>query len=407
LTEAENQAAGLAPAPASRAADPVLRGRIGISVGFLLGGITLAVWAVHIPLVARRLDLEPGLLGLALLAVGTGAFVPQPLVGLLVGRYGSRRMSRVLLPPFLAMMPLVITAPTRPLLFLACFLLGCFGGSYNVAINTQGAELEKARGKPTMSWFHGCWSLGGLVGATLGGIVIGAGYGNGTGAAAIALAMLVVGVPAGSLLLVSLPRPRPAKQAGSRRFALPPAAIVGLLVIAVLGEYVESSVNNWSAFYLSTVRGLDPGHAASGVAIFSLGMAICRLGGGPVVARLGERNIVLAGGLLVALGIAVVVLVPWPPASPFGYVLVALGAANGVPVLIGSASRTPGIDPGVAVATVITFITIGYLSSPPVVGFISQAFGATVGMAVLGVAGLTIATIAALRQWQPAPGRKA
>lgn len=405
MTEIQNQAAGLAPAQGSRPADPVLRGRIGISVGFLLGGITLAVWAVHIPLVARRLDLEPGILGLALLAVGTGAFIPQPLVGLLVSRYGSRFMSRALLPPFLAMMPLTVTAPTRPLLFLACFLLGCFGGSYNVAINTQGAELEKARGKPTMSWFHGCWSLGGLVGATLGGIVISAGYGNGTGATAIAILMAIVGIPAGSLLFPSPPKPRPAKAPGSRRLSLPPAAITGLLVIAVLGEYVESSVNNWSAFYLSTVRGLDPGHAASGVAIFSLGMAICRLGGGPVVSRLGERNIVLGGGLLVALGIAVVVLVPWPSLSPFGYVLVALGAANGVPVLIGAASRTPGIDPGIGVATVITFITIGYLSSPPVVGFISQAFGATVGMAVLGAAGLTVATVAALRKWQPAPPR--
>ncbi|MEJ0013190.1 MAG: MFS transporter [Bauldia sp.] len=405
MNDIDRRGAGAQPAPRTIGADAILRARIGISIGFLLGGMTLAIWAVHIPLVARRLDLQPGILGLALLCIGTGAFLPQPLVGVLVSRHGSRRISRILLPAFVAMMPLTVTAPTRPLLFLACFLLGAAGGSYNVAINTQGAELEAARGKPTMSWFHGCWSLGGLVGATLGGLVIGAGYGSGIGAAAIAALMIAGGVPASALLFASPPRPRPAKAPGGRRFAMPAAPLLGLLAIAVLGEYVESSVNNWSTLYLTTVRGLDPAHAATGLAVFSLGMAICRLGGGPVVSRLGERTVVLGGGLLVALGIAVVVLVPWPSLSPFGYALVALGAANGVPVLIGASSRIPGIDTGVAVATVITFITIGYLSSPPVVGFVSQAFGATVGMAVLGAAGLTIATIAALRQWQPAPGR--
>ncbi len=407
MNDIYRKGAGAVPAQRTIAADEILRARVGISLGFLFGGITLAVWAVHIPLVARRLDLQPGILGLALLCIGTGAFLPQPLVGVLVSRHGSRRISRILLPAFIAMMPLTVIAPTRPLLFLACFLLGCAGGSYNVAINTQGAELEAARGKPTMSWFHGCWSLGGLVGATLGGIVIAAGYGNGFGAIGIAALMIVIGVPAGALFFRAPPRPRPGRTPGARRFAMPQAALVGLLTIAVLGEYVESSVNNWSTLYLSTVRGLAPGQAASGLAVFSLAMAICRLGGGPVVARLGERTVVLGGGLLVALGIAVVILVPWPSISPFGYALVALGAANGVPVLIGSASRIPGVDPGVAVATVITFVTIGYLSSPPVVGFVAQAFGATVGMAVLGVAGLAIATIAALRQWQPMPAKVA
>ncbi|MDG6746071.1 hypothetical protein QCF01_16915, partial [Staphylococcus aureus] len=46
--------------------------------------------------------------------------------------------------------------------------------------------VETARGIPTMSSFHGFFSLGGLLGAALGGFVIGQGWGDGQGALAVA-----------------------------------------------------------------------------------------------------------------------------------------------------------------------------------------------------------------------------
>ena len=42
-------------------------------------------------------------------------------------------------------------------------------GGLDVAMNTQAAEVETARGRPTMSSFHGFFSVGGLVGAGAGG----------------------------------------------------------------------------------------------------------------------------------------------------------------------------------------------------------------------------------------------
>jgi predicted MFS family arabinose efflux permease len=53
-------------------------------------------------------------------------------------------------------------------------------------MNTQASELEAARGRPTMSSFHAGFSIGSLAGATVGGLLIGAGWGNGAGAAAVA-----------------------------------------------------------------------------------------------------------------------------------------------------------------------------------------------------------------------------
>src|SRR5262249_19610034 len=124
-------------------------------------------------------------------------------------------------------------------------------------------------------------------------------------------------------------------------FALPDRLLLGLAALAFLTNTVEGSVADWSALYLSVVRGLTPAQAATGFAMFSFAMAVCRLAGGPVVARLGEKSIVACGGLLIALGAAFVTLVPVAWLSPLGFGIIALGAANALPVMIGAASRTP------------------------------------------------------------------
>ncbi len=80
-----------------------------------------------------------------------------------------------------------------------------------------------------------------------------------------------------------------------------------------------------------------------------------------------------------------------------------MGAANTVPVLIGAASRIPGLGPGVGVAAVVTALTLGVLTAPPLIGFMTQAFGLPVAFGFLAVAAVGIATGGALRHWPPRP----
>jgi MFS family permease len=180
---------------------------------------------------------------------------------------------------------------------------------------------------------------------------------------------------------------------------LPNAPVMGLAVLTFLSNTVEGAVADWSGLYLSTVRDLTPAAAASGFAVFSLAMAICRLGGGPVVARLGEKSIVLFGGVLMAIGMAVVVLSPWAVISPLGFALVAIGAANTIPVMMGVASRAPGVAPSTGIATTATGALLGFLIGPPIIGFIAQAMGLSVALGLLGLVGFVIVIGAALYQW--------
>jgi MFS family permease len=383
----------------SPSAQRVVQARIAVSIGFFMFGIGFAVWAVHIPVVTQRLGLDPAILGLALLNIGLGGVVSQPLTGWFVASTGSRPAARVLMLVFLVAFLAPIIAWNTPVFFVATLTLGVSGGAYNVAINTQASEIERARGQPTMSSFHGFFSLGALAGATLGGGIIAIGWQDGRGAAAVAAAMLVIAVFAARYFLPTTPAPKPEATAVSKRFALPSTAVLGLAVLTFLSDTVEGAVNDWSGLYLSTVRGMNPAAAASGFAAFSLAMAICRLAGGPVVAKLGEKNIVLFGGALMAIGMAIVVLSPWAIISPFGFAFVAVGAANTIPVMIGAASRSPGTAPSTGVAATSTGGLLGFLIGPPIIGFIAHGAGLSVALGLLSLVGIVLVIGAALYRW--------
>ena len=312
--------------------------RIAVSIGFFIFGLSFAIWAVHIPTIVEKLSLDPAILGLALLNVGLGGVISQPLTGWLVSRTGSAKATTVFLPLAVVATCAPILAWNIPALFAGTLVLGLAAGAANVAINTQASEIETARAKPTMSSFHGFFSLGALGGSLLGGAIIAARLADGTGAVGLAVALVVIAFLVTRHLFTAPPRSKTAATGSTKRFSILPAAVLALALLTFFSNMVEGSVNDWSTLYLSSTRGFSGATATSGVALFSLAMAVCRLAGGPVVAKLGEKYIVLFGGVLMALGMGLVVLPPWAIVSPFGFALVAIGAANTIPVMMGAAS---------------------------------------------------------------------
>jgi MFS family permease len=378
----------------------LIRARVAVSAAFFLFGTGFGVWFVHIPIVKARLAIAHGVLGLALLTIGLGSVIAQPLAGYVISRVGSRPATIVLFLVFVATFAAPILAPILPMLFAAALLLGLAAGALNVAVNTQASEVEAARGRPTMSSFHGCFSLGGFAGALLGGYAISLGYSDGRGALVIAGAMFVMAV----VICFGLPASRPTVSAGDKgpAFALPTSAILSLAGLAFICNALEGSVNDWSALYLATVRGLDQAAAGAGFAAFSATMAACRLLGGPVVARIGERAILVYGGLLAAAGFAFVTLTPWNSLTPAGFVLIAVGLANTLPIIISLGARAPGAAPSINVAAVATAALVGFLLGPPIIGFTAQWLGLGVAIAMLTAPALIVSVGASLRHWQAA-----
>jgi MFS family permease len=362
-----------------------------VSIAFLILGIGPGLWAVHIPLVQERLGIGPGILGVALLVMAGGAVLAMPLTGWAVGHVGSRLPTAVGVLLYMVVTPLPILAPTVPVFFVSLFFFGFLMGGVDVAGNVQAADVEKYRGRATMSSFHAFYSIGGLAGALAGAFVIGRGWGEGSGAAAICAALFVVGAVFVRDLL-------PSERTEARpQFALPSRAVLGLGLIAGLVFAIEGAVTDWSALFLTGVKVATPETAAFGYASYAMAMAGLRLVGDPIVERLGPRRIVVGGGLLCVLGLGLALVAPWPLVAALGFGLVGLGAANVAPVCFSAGTRVPGVPPGMGVSAVVTMGYTGFLVFPPLLGFAAELLGLAAAIGIVLVMSAAMATLG-LRQ---------
>jgi MFS family permease len=360
--------------------------RWAISTVFLLNGAGIGLWAAHVPTVQARMGIDTGMLSMVLLTVAAGALVAMPLMGGLTGRWGTRRMVLLSGFAFAAMTPLIMGAPSLPLLFIAAFLFGVSNGALDVAMNANASEVETARGLPTMSSFHGFFSLGGLFGAGIGGLLVGQGLGHGQGA-------LMVGVVTAVVLALSAPRVMgfAATHGAGSHFSLPRGAALGLGLLALLCFAVEGALVDWSALLMQERTGVTPASAAVGFSAFSIAMAACRFAGDRLIVRFGALRIMVVGGLAMFAGLALAVASTHFVLSAVGFALVGLGAANVVPLLFGAAARIPGMSAGNGVAAVATLGYGGLLLAPPVLGWVAMHSSIMVALGGLSLSGLVIA----------------
>jgi MFS family permease len=359
--------------------------RWAISLIFLLNGAGIGLWAAHVPVVQARTGIATGTLGFLLLTIAGGAIAAMPLSGWLSGRWGTRAVVLASGWMFALTSVLLMNAADVTPLFLAAFAFGASNGLLDVSMNTNASEVESARGIPTMSSFHGFFSLGGLIGAALGGIVIGAGFGDGRGAlAAGVLIAVAVALCARYILVVKA-------HAHGSHFAVPrgPALFLGLL--ALLCFAVEGALVDWSALLLTERTGAEPASAALGYSAFSITMAACRFAGDRLVLRFGARRIMAAGGIGMCAGLLLAVLSTHFLLSAFGFALIGLAAANVVPVIFSAAARVPGMSAGGGLAAVATLGYAGLLLAPPLIGSIAAHSNIAVALGVLSLAGIVIA----------------
>lgn len=375
----------------ARHVGPSLRAARGaVSAIFLLNGAATANWLVRIPAVQEKLGLSEGALGVALFGVAVGALASMPLTGRLVARFGSRPVTRVAALIFAAVFVLPPLAPSAAGLFGALVVLGAGHGALDVAMNAQAATVERHYGRPIMSGVHALFSLGGLAGAAMGGIIASRGVGP---LAHLAVMSVVVALVAGRITDGMLPA---SADAAPEHVAAvrPRGTLLTLGVVAFCVLLGEGAMADWSAVYLRDVTGAGVGLAAAGYAAFSLAMGAGRLAGDALRLRIGPTPIVRAGGALAALGLASALVSDGPWTAILGFGAVGAGLSIIFPLVLATASVTPGSPPGPAIATVSTFGYAGFLAGPPLIGFVAEAVTLRGGLAVVVVTSVVASGLA-------------
>jgi len=365
------------------------RARWAVATIFLLHGVVWGSWVPHIPLAKERLDVGTGVFGLALLCMAAGAVTAMPLAGALINRLGSARMTAIAGLLFFTAFLGPVLAPDLATFAAAALYFGAAIGSMDVAMNAHGIAVEKALRLPTMSMFHGAFSIGGMLGAFMGAAALGV-MGEWTHGFAVTILLT-------AMFLACLPFLLPAsvdRGLSGTSFAWPTRATIGLGLLCFLALMAEGSVIDWSAIMLRSSFALDAGTAALGYGLFSAGMASSRLLGDILRMKFGAVRLVRGSALLTALAMAAAVSLPSPWAAIAAFSFAGLGIGNIAPVLFAGGGRLEPEAPGRGIAAVTTLGYSGFLAGPPFIGFVAEVTGLPAALGLMAVTALVIAAFA-------------
>lgn len=348
---------------------------------FFANGATFATWGIHIPTIRERFGLSDAALSLAMFAVAGGAILVMGRLGRQVARLGSGRVSMLSGVLFALATGSILLMPSFAALLVLLVLFGIANAGFDVAMNAQAATVEATHAHPIMSMLHGMFSLGGMVGAALGGWILSFGIAPETHVAGVALLTAATAVLTRALLL---PDAIPADSASApdgqyRRMLL----ILGTL--AFLGLLGEGAMYDWSTVYMRDVAGMAAASASAGYAVFSGGMALARFGGDAVRKRLGAPRLLAGSAWLAFCGMLLSVALPQPWSALLGFGLMGVGAANMVPIFFVTAARLPGVAPAEAIANVARFAYVGMLLGPVIIGTVSYSSNLRVGLGVIAL----------------------
>jgi len=353
---------------------------------FFVNGATFATWGIHIPTVKARFGLSEASLSLAMFMVATGAILAMKFAGTWVARVGTRRASVQGGVAFGVMTALLMLMPTYPTLLAVLLLFGITNAGFDVAMNAQAATVEANHHKPIISSLHGMFSLGGMAGAAMGGVLLELGVPPAVHCGAMALVVMATALCAGPFML-----PDHVHAEGEPAHPTTGRTLLVLGLLAFLGLVGEGAMYDWTTVYMREIAQSPEAIASAGYAAFSGGMALARFGGDFARGRWDNMRVLGTSGVLATGGILLALLWPDPAAVLAGFALMGVGAANMVPIFFITASRLPGVPAAEGIAAVARFAYVGLLIGPVIIGLIAHRSDLRWGLSVVA---LTMALIA-------------
>ena len=253
---------------------------------------------------------------------------------------------------------------------------GLGAGSVDASLNNYVALHYESR---HMSWLHCMWGVGAAAGPyIMGRVITGGGTWNG-GYRCIAL----IQVALTAVLLLSLPlwkgRPQAEDAAGaadakslSVREAVKISGVKNVLICFFCYCALEQTTGLWASSYLTLYKGVPAETAASYASMFFIGITAGRALNGFAAMKLSDVQMVRMGELIIACGVAVMLLPLGAGVSLAGLVIIGLGCAPVYPCLIHATPEHFGADRSQAVIGIqMACAYVGTSLMPPLFGLIA------------------------------------
>ena len=357
----------------------LLWGRIAAKTIYFMLGVGSGTFAANIPRIKDSLDLSPGALGLALLCCSLGGFIAMQFTAPLIKKIGLRLLLAYLAPLFPLVLILIGIADNFISLAAAFAFFGGVTSIAGIAVNAHAIDIEKAYAKAIMSSFHALFSIGGLVGATVGGIMAAQHFSIPVSLAVVAFSLSLLG----AALITKLFDVTKYDYADDHEVTESThehhagkwwrqVILFGCLMFICF--LCEGAIADWSAIYMKDVHGVGPVVAVFAYMIFNGCMTIGRLTGDKVIQRFGSIPVLIVGSVLGVIGLSVGLLSANLVVALIGFGVIGLGLSVLVPILVSMAGNLSGGDRNAALARVSTFGSVGLMVGPGMIGLIAEKY---------------------------------
>ena len=351
----------------------LLKSKFAVSFFFVSGGSSLALWAVHIPLIEDRVGITYQTLGLLLTLSGLGGFFAMQLFGWIIDHIGAKSATRLggLVVGLSLFGPAF--APDPFWLGLAIFGLGFGISGIDVGMNAAALQVEKANGRAIFTFFHLFWSVGGLSGAGLGFFTISLGFDQTQTLPVVGTLLSLAGLFMANWLLPDEPVAHKGDKQETKAVSKSNRRVFGFVILAGLmaasGAIIEGVAQDWSALYLSDYQNVSVALAAWGLAAFNIGMITGRIFIDRIVEVKGRGFIIKYGSIFAAVAIFIQAFAPNYETSVVAWGLLGLGISGVVPQIFAAAGEIgEASHHGRNMAKVVGITYIGGLAGPSVIG---------------------------------------
>ena len=329
--------------------------------------VLYGTWAIYIPNITTTLKIDEGQLGIAIFFMALGTLTMLFIAPLIISSYGVGKVTAFGIFIFLFSFILPFIAVQYYWLCIGMYFVGASSGITDIAMNTLVTEIEKEDKVHIMSVNHGFFSIGGFLGAGIGGFFI--------SKELLPLNHLLVVIAI--LLFLNILFVKHYINASSKNIEENKFQIKNfkpLMVLVTIGFFVmaaEGAIVDWSALYLEKVSLAKLTWVGLGFTAFSATMAFGRFLGDGISEKFGSKSLIMGGSVIGALGFSCILLIH-PIVVIFGFGLVGLGLSVIVPELFRLSGKTTGIESSQGISIIAGSGFVGFLIGPVMLGFLAD-----------------------------------
>jgi fucose permease len=357
--------------------------RNALFVVFMINGLGFSTWLARVPAIRDGLDISTAEVAALLFTGALGAVSGLVFSSHIIAWVGQR--NTILFFGLLGLLGLAgigvgsSWVSSYALTVVAIIMAGAGNGIADVAMNVEGALVEKAVSRNIMPWFHAFWSLGTVTGAGVSALM--SFVGIGIAPHTIVMALIMAPVLWFVSQFMSDEEDSVAEDGVEQRSTLadrlrvwkePRTLAIGVIALGM--AFAEGSANDWLA--LAIVDGRDQTNAVGALwfGFFTVGMMAGRIGGVYLLDKFGRVPVLQGSAAMAIVGLSFVILIEQPILSGLGALMWGLGSSLGFPVGMSAAADNPQ-GSAARVSAVATVAYGAFLIGPPLIGGLGDSFG--------------------------------